>query len=144
MFSTYNPQATSSETTALEYQHLSLDNRFDLPTGVVTDSKGASKATSRSIKSDQPSTPVFESKAIKVPDATNISTQRETNQDVEANQSLPHPKSFPSSTPKLDVEAQFVIRKHYAKTLLTNLEKVQQFCGKPQAANYIAPLLNTL
>jgi hypothetical protein len=142
VFSTYNPQTTSTETTALGHQSLSINNRFDSTRGVVVDSKDTGKVTSQSIKSNQPLS--SESKKIQVFDSTESLTQTTKNQDLGLNQSLPHPQPFPSSTPKIDLRAQFVIRKHYAKTLVAYLSKVQQFSGEPQVANYVGPLLNSI
>lgn len=142
MFSTYNSQTSSTETTTLGNQIPRINNLFDSTRGVVIDSKNTGKVTSQPIKSNQP--PSFDSKRVPAFDATESLTQPTNNQDLGLNQSLPHPQPFPSSTPKIDPQAQFVIRKHYAKALIANLEKVQQFSGEPQAANYVGPLLNSI
>lgn len=141
MFSTYNSQVSSTETTTLGNQTPRINNLSDSTGGVVTDSKNAGKMTSQSIKSNQP---LSESKRVPVFDVTEPLAQPTKNQDVGLNQSLPHPQPFPSGTPKIDPQAQFVIRKHYAKALVANLGKAQQFSGEPQAANYVGPLLNSI
>ena len=48
------------------------------------------------------------------------------------------------STPKLDADAQRILRAHFARQILTDLRRIQQHCGKPTSAVYADSLLRTM